>query len=78
MHTNILFLHYLPKNWFDKILHLFNKSWASGSYMSLLCENDLKKMERSLNVNRSDNISILIKKERLFGFTYQLIGMIKR
>ena len=74
MHTNILFLHFLPKFLFDKLLVLFNKSWASGDYMYLLSAFDLKKM---IKCNSKSYQSFNIKKERLFGFTYQLICMLK-
>ena len=78
MHTNIFFLHYLPKKWFDKILYLFKKSWATGDYMNLLSIYDISRMHKSIETGLSERIKVSIKKERLLGFTYQLISMIKR
>ncbi|MBE9489606.1 MAG: methyltransferase domain-containing protein [Bacteroidetes bacterium] len=77
MHTNILFLHYLPKHWFDRILHILNKSWASGDYMNLLSENDLIKIINDIDVDKVEKTNISVIKERLLGFSYQLICMIK-
>lgn len=78
MHTNVLFLHYLPKNWFDRILHNLNKSWASGDYMNLLSENNLEEIYKEIEISKNEKINISIIKERLLGLTYQLICMIKR
>lgn len=77
MHTNILFLHFLPKSWFDMILRILNKSWATGDYMYLLSKGDLLKMEKTIEFSLYKHKEFLIRKERLLGFTYQLIGMIK-
>ncbi|MEN8905914.1 MAG: class I SAM-dependent methyltransferase [Clostridiales bacterium] len=76
IHTNILFLHYLPKKSFDKILQILNKSWATGDYMYLLSEQDLIKLKCSINSHSYENF--IIKKERMLGLTYQLIGLLKR
>lgn len=78
MHTNILFFHYLPKTWFDKLLHIFGKSWATGDYMNLLSESDLIRMKTAIDANEVEEKQFLLKKEYLLGFAYQLIVMIKR
>ena len=42
LHTKILFLHFLPKRIFDKILNIFGMGWASGEYMHLLSLRDIR------------------------------------
>ena len=78
MHTNVFFLHYLPKKIFDKLLCTMGKSWATGDYMFLLSKNDLIKLEKSIKLDGYNQGSLSIHKERLFGCSYQLLGMIKR
>lgn len=42
VHTRTPLLHYLPKNLFDRYLATVGKAWASGDYMNLLTESDLR------------------------------------
>lgn len=43
LHTRLLFLHYLPKPAFDRILRAMGRGWASGDYMHLLSRGDLRR-----------------------------------
>ncbi|RYX87119.1 class I SAM-dependent methyltransferase [bacterium] len=71
VHTRLPFLHFLPKKYFDKVLYLIGKSWASEDYMNLLSIKDIKKMLEELNVK---NYSI--KRNRKFLFTMDFILII--
>ncbi|HTH81902.1 MAG TPA: methyltransferase domain-containing protein [Mucilaginibacter sp.] len=73
VHTRLPFLHYLPKNIFDKLLPLFGKGWAGGDYMNLLSVNDIKKMLKQLNVN-----SYIIKRNKKFGATMDFVLIVKQ
>ncbi|HUR11419.1 MAG TPA: class I SAM-dependent methyltransferase [Flavitalea sp.] len=52
VHTRLPLLHYLPKRYFDRILKAIGKKWATGNYMFLLREKDLKKMLKELGITR--------------------------
>lgn len=41
VHTHMPLLHFLPKKLFDWFLKLIGKSWAAGSFMSLLSKRDI-------------------------------------
>lgn len=73
VHTRLPFLHYLPKNIFDKLLSMFGKGWAAGDYMNLLSVNDLKKMLKQLNVN-----NYAIKRNKKFGTTMDFVLIVKQ
>jgi SAM-dependent methyltransferase len=72
MHTNLLFLHYLPKYFFDKLLCALGKGWAAGEYMHLLSKSDLYKI---LNKAQISNARIITK--RFFGIPlhYCVVGI---
>lgn len=44
VHTRVLFLHWLPRRFFDAFLKLIGKEWATGGYMNLLTFKELKKL----------------------------------
>jgi SAM-dependent methyltransferase len=44
VHTRVPFIHFLPKRFFDKLLVLIGKEWATGNYMNLLSLQDLKNL----------------------------------
>lgn len=71
VHTRLPLLHYLPKKYFDTILTLVGKKWATGKYMFLLGRTDLERMLRELGV---DNYQI--KSNRLFFFTMDFVVVI--
>lgn len=73
VHTRLPFLHYLPKKYFDKILRIIGKAWASGSYMNLLSINDIKKMLKELNVK-----SYTIKRNKKFFSTMDFVLIVKQ
>ena len=73
VHTKLPFLHYLPKKYFDKVLGLIGKSWASGDYMNLLSIPDIKKMLKVLNVKK-----YTIKRNRKFFSTMDFVLIIKQ
>ncbi|MDP3964937.1 MAG: methyltransferase domain-containing protein [bacterium] len=43
VHTRVPLLHLLPKPWFDAILRKLGKNWATGDYMHLFSEKDLRR-----------------------------------
>jgi hypothetical protein len=78
MHTNLPLLHYLPKVLFDKLLYLFRKQWASGDYMHLLSIATLNARIKNVCLENNLDVNVDIKKERLFGFVYQLVVTMKK
>ena len=68
MHTNMMFLHWLPKSVFDRILRGTGKAWATGDYMNLLTRKSLVKLMASAEV---DDYRIITY--RLFFFPYQYV-----
>ncbi len=44
VHTRTPLLHWLPKQWFHDYLKLVGKSWATGDYMQLLSEKELRQL----------------------------------
>lgn len=47
MHTFLLFLHWLPWRWFQKIVRKFVRGgafWADTNNLNLLCKKDIEKM----------------------------------
>lgn len=71
VHTRVPFLHILlPKKYFDNVLRCIGKSWATGSYMRLLSEKDLRSL-----IDQADIKEYTILKNRFFGFplTFTLI-----
>lgn len=62
-HTNLPFLHYLPKAIFDRILRMLGKSWATGGYMNLLSKRDLVRLMESAGI-----VDYRIFTKRLLGF----------
>jgi SAM-dependent methyltransferase len=44
VHTRTPFLHYLPKNAFDRYLRATGRAWAAGGYMRLLGASELRRM----------------------------------
>ena len=64
LHTRVLFLHWLPKALFDKILNLIGLNWAAGDYMYLLTKKKIKSICKSAGAK-----TIKIKSNRLLGFS---------
>ncbi len=52
-HTNLPFMHYLPKRQFDNMLKMIGKEWAAGDYMHLLTGGDLIRILRAAQVGDS-------------------------
>jgi hypothetical protein len=50
MHTNYLFMHWLPKNVHDRFLKRCGKSWATGNYMNLLRKKDIENIMKEAKV----------------------------
>lgn len=44
VHTRSLFLHFLPKNLFDRYLRFVGQGWAAGDYMHLLTRWELERI----------------------------------
>jgi SAM-dependent methyltransferase len=72
VHTRLPLLHYLPKRYFDKILKMIGKTWASGDYMYLLSIDDLKKMLKELNIT-----NYTIKRNKKFFATMDFVLVVK-
>ncbi len=68
MHTNMLLLHFLPKQIFDRILLFFNKKWATGDYMHLLSIKQIREIIKSAN----PIVKYKIRKNRTLGFVSTL------
>ncbi|MGH8139016.1 MAG: class I SAM-dependent methyltransferase [Steroidobacteraceae bacterium] len=64
VHTRTPLLHFLPKKTFDAYLVRVGKRWATGSYMSLLSERDLKGLLSQAGIER-----YRLFRNRLLGFT---------
>lgn len=64
MHTRVPLLHWMGKARFDNFLRLIGKDWATGDYMFLLAENDLKLLIKSTGLK---NYRII--KNRFLGLT---------
>jgi SAM-dependent methyltransferase len=63
-HTRTPFLHYLPKELFDKYLCLVGKEWASKDYMYLLSHRDVRELLSDAGIT-----DYRIHRNRLLGFT---------
>jgi hypothetical protein len=64
IHTRVPFLHWGPKNLFEKVLNLIGKSWAIGNYMNLLSRNELERL-----IQHTDIKTYKIINNRLLGMT---------
>jgi ubiquinone/menaquinone biosynthesis C-methylase UbiE len=65
VHTRVPLLHILlPKQWFDAFLTRVGKGWATGSYMNLLSEQDLRELLRDAGI-----ADYSIARSRLLVFT---------
>jgi SAM-dependent methyltransferase len=72
VHTRTPLLHHLPKSLFDRYLALVGKAWASGGYMHLLSESDLR--------NRLSQAGIedyRLVRNRFLGFTMDFVVLAK-
>ena len=63
LHTRTLFLHWLPKTFFDRYLRRIGKSWAAGDYMYLLSKKRIIDLCRETGAQ-----NVTVKGNRLFGF----------
>ena len=64
LHTKVPILHWMGKEKFDRFLRWIGKDWATGSYMYLLGESELKKIVESISLQR-----YCIIRNRFFGMT---------
>jgi SAM-dependent methyltransferase len=71
VHTLTPLLHYLPKDLFDRYLKIAGKGWATGSYMNLLGERDLRHLLEMAGCGGSR-----IVRNRLLGFTVDFVAVI--
>lgn len=71
MHTNLPFVHYLPKAVSDRLLTMVGKEWAAGEYMHLLTRRALVKVLRRAGIDRYRIIT-----SRLLGLPlhYYVVG----
>jgi glycosyltransferase involved in cell wall biosynthesis len=68
IHTRIPFLHWLPKKIFDWILRAVGKDWATGDYLNLLSEKDIKDIMAEAGIKKYKII-----KNKLFFFTIDFV-----
>jgi SAM-dependent methyltransferase len=68
LHTRTPFLHFLPKQTFDKYLKMVGKSWATGDYMNLLTKNHLRSLIHRAGIEDHKIIS-----NKLLGFTLDFV-----
>lgn len=68
VHTRIPLLHYLPKKYFDKLLHLLNIDWATGNYVHLLSFRKIKRLLREAGIK-----DYTIHRNKLFIFTLDFV-----
>lgn len=71
IHTRTFLLHFFPKTWFDAYLRFVGKPWATGQYMHLLDEADLRSLLAQAGVEQYRLI-----KNRLLGFTLDFVVII--
>ncbi len=72
VHTRVPLLHILlPKKWFDGILRVIGKSWATGSYMRLLSYRDIISLLKEAGIT-----DYTIIRNRLCGFTLDFVIMV--
>ncbi len=69
VHTRVPLLHFLlPKRWFDAVLCVLGKKWATGSYMNLLSRSDLVRLLRKAGIHTYE-----LQENNLVGFTLNFI-----
>jgi len=68
VHSRTPLLHFLPKNLFDRYLELAGKAWASGDYMYLLSESDLR-----THLAQAGFGDYRLVRNRLCGFTMDFV-----
>jgi len=68
VHTRTPLLHYLPKSLFDTYLRLTGRSWATGGYMHLLSESELRSQLSEAGI---DDYTLV--KNRLLGMTMDFV-----
>ncbi len=64
IHTKVPLLHWMSKARFDNFLRLLKKEWATGDYMYLITEKELRSL-----VQETDLKNYHIIKNRFLGFT---------
>lgn len=64
VHTRLPFLHWLPREIFNRILVAVGKDYAAGDYMFLLSLGDVKRLLAAAGI-----ADYTIIKNRFFGFT---------
>ncbi|HBB37570.1 MAG: Methyltransferase type 11 [Candidatus Magasanikbacteria bacterium GW2011_GWD2_43_18] len=69
VHTRVPLLHFvLPKKMFDAFLRLIGKQWATGSYMRLLSERDLRSI-----LDKAGIKTYRLFKNRMLGWTLDFV-----
>lgn len=72
VHTRVPLLHILlPKKWFDRILKMIGKGWATGNYMRLLSYRDIKALLKEVGI-----VEYKIIRNRFCGFTLDFVIMV--
>lgn len=71
IHTHVLFLHWLPKTLFDRLLGVLGKKWAGGDYMNLLSKNALQIIIKEAGVT---NYRVITKRCVGLPLHYYVIG----
>ncbi len=68
VHTRTPLLHYLPRSLFHRYLAATGRAWASGDYMHLLSESDLRARLSQAGID-----DYRLVKNRLLGFTMDFV-----
>lgn len=72
VHTRMPFLHWLPRNVFNRILVAVGKDFAAGDYMFLLSLGKIKRLLADAGIG-----NYTITKNRIMGFTMDFVITIK-
>lgn len=67
VHTKVPIFHWMGKKYFDCFLKLIGKKWATGDYMNLVTEKDLRLLVESAGINNHRII-----RNRFMGLTMTL------
>ena len=71
MHTNLLLIHWLPKQIFNIVVIFVGKGWAAGDYMNLITKSKLVELMR---VSHVTEYKIFTHRLGPFPFHYAVWG----
>lgn len=68
VHTRVPFLHWLPRETFNRFITAIGRGWAAGDYMYLLSLRQVKKLLADAGIT-----DYTITKNRILGFTMDFV-----